>query len=147
MRHALILHGLLVTTMWLAPVPSFGNGGRPVTASLSGGDAIPSGDPDGSGEAFVTANFGQREVCFQLSVSDIASATLAHIHKAPYGQNGPVVVALIPPSSGFSSGCVNGVSQDLILDLLRTPDDFYINVHNTDYPAGAVRGQLQNPNF
>lgn len=122
--------------------------GRPMEAALSGSEEVPGpGDPDGSGEAFVTANPGQREVCFQLTVADIAPATAAHIHEGQAGVAGPVVIALVAPTSGFSSGCVQGVSRELILDLVRSPWEFYVNVHNADFPAGAVRGQLDNPGF
>ena len=117
-------------------------GGRPLSAMLTGEAEGPGpGDPDGTGEAFVTLNPGLREGCFQLSVSNIAPATAAHIHEAPEGVAGPVVVGLIPPTSGFSSGCVNA-DRDLIKDIIQNPSEFYVNVHNAGFPAGAVRGQL-----
>ncbi len=117
-------------------------GGRPLSATLTGAAETPvPGDSDGSGEAFVTLNPGLREVCFQLSVSDIAPATAAHIHKAPEGTPGPVVVGLTSPTDGFSSGCVNA-DFDLILDIIQNPSEYYVNVHNAEFPAGTVRGQL-----
>jgi hypothetical protein len=33
-------------------------------------------------------------------------------------------------------------SRELILEILQNPEGFYVNVHNADFPAGAVRGQL-----
>jgi CHRD domain len=99
------------------------------------------GDPDGSGEAVFTLNHGLGQVCFQLTVMDIAPATAAHIHVAPPGVPGPVVVGLTPPTGGFSSGCVTA-DRDLIKDIIQNPDAYYVNVHNADFPAGAVRGQL-----
>jgi hypothetical protein len=117
-------------------------GGRPLSAILTGDAEVPGpGDPDGTGEAFVTLNPGLREVCFQISVSHIAPATAAHIHEAPEGVAGPIVVGLIPPTSGFSSGCVHA-DRDLINDIIQNPSEFYVNVHNAEFPAGAVRGQL-----
>jgi hypothetical protein len=84
----------------------------------------------------------EREVCFQLTVSDIAPATASHIHRAPAGVAGPVVVGLTPPpTSGSSSACVSA-SRELILEIIQNPEAFYVNVHNADFPAGAVRGQL-----
>jgi hypothetical protein len=100
------------------------------------------GDPDGSGTAAVRLNLGQGEVCFELVVSGIAPATAAHIHVGPAGVAGPVVVGLAPPTSGTSSGCVTDVSPELIKVITQNPQSYYVNVHNADFPAGALRGQL-----
>jgi hypothetical protein len=118
------------------------HGGRPLTTTLLGANEVPGpGDPDGIGSATITLNLGQGEVCFELSVSGIAPATAAHIHVAPVGVAGPVVVPLTPPTSGFSSGC-RSVDRDLIKAILQNPEAYYVNVHNAEYPAGALRGQL-----
>jgi hypothetical protein len=117
-------------------------GGRPLSAILTGDAEIPGpGDPDGTGEAFITLNKGLSKVCFQISVSDIAPATATHIHVSPEGIAGPVVVGLVPPTSGFSSGCVSA-DRDLIENIIQNPSEYYVNVHNAPFPAGAVRGQL-----
>ena len=58
------------------------------------------GDPDGSGTALLRLDPGQEEICYELTVSNIAPATAAHIHVAPVGEPGPVVVPLVPPTSG-----------------------------------------------
>jgi hypothetical protein len=117
-------------------------GGRPLSTPLTGAEEVPGpGDPDGSGEVVMTLNHGQGEVCFQLTVQNIAPATAAHIHSGPFGVAGPVVVGLTPPTSGFSSDCV-AADRDLIKEIIQNPEEFYVNVHNADFPAGAVRGQL-----
>jgi hypothetical protein len=117
--------------------------GRPLAAELTGAAEVPGpGDPDGSGEVFMTLNPGLGEVCFQLSVSDIAPATAAHIHVGAAGLAGPVVVGLVPPpTSGSSSGCVSA-DGELLLNIIQDPSGYYVNVHNATHPAGAVRGQL-----
>lgn len=119
------------------------DGGRKLQTSLTGAAEAPGpGDPDGSGTATVTVNSGQNRVCYKLTVANIATATAAHIHEAPPGVAGPVVVGLTAPNaSGTSSGCVT-VTRALALEILRDPGDYYVNVHNAVYPAGAVRGQL-----
>jgi hypothetical protein len=83
-----------------------------------------------------------REVCFELTVSGIEPATAAHIHQAPVGVAGPVVVPLDPPTNGTSSGCVSGVDHALIQNIIQHPEEYYVNVHNADFPNGAIRGQL-----
>jgi CHRD domain len=116
--------------------------GRPLSTTLTGAAEVPGpGDPDGTGEVFMTINSGQGLVCFQLSVADIAPATAAHIHIGPVGVAGPVVVPLPPPTSGFSSACVSA-DHELLRDIIHDPANYYVNVHNASFPAGAVRGQL-----
>jgi len=148
------LVGLVVGTLALALVlgpagaariDGADHGGRPFTVALTGAAERPGpGDPDGSGLARITLNLGQQEVCFHIVVEDIAlPATGAHIHVAPVTDPGPIVVPLTAPgATGESSGCVENVDRDLIRAILRDPENYYVNVHTADFPAGAVRGQL-----
>jgi hypothetical protein len=99
------------------------------------------GDPDGRGSARITVNPGRGEICYDLTVTGIAPATAAHIHEAPAGQAGPVVAPLMAPSSGMSTGCVS-VSREEAKDILKHPERYYVNVHNAEFPGGALRGQL-----
>ena len=117
-------------------------GGRQLTTTLTGAEEVPvPGDPDGIGFATVTVNPGQGVLCYELSVSGIAPATAAHIHEAPPGVAGPVVVELLPPTDGSSGGCVD-VGRALAKEILQDPSDYYVNVHNLEFPGGALRGQL-----
>ena len=118
-------------------------GGRKFTTAMTGAAEVPGpGDPDGTGTARIIVNHGPARICFELVVSNIAPATASHIHRAPVGVAGGVVVPLVPPpTDGDSSGCVD-VDKALAKEILKYPDRFYVNVHNADFPAGAVRGQL-----
>lgn len=116
--------------------------GRKLSTTLTGAAEVPGpGDPDGAGSAHITVNVGQTEVCYTLAVSGIDPATAAHIHIGAPDVAGPVVVPLAAPTSGSSSGCAT-VSRELAKDILKNPSDYYVNVHNAAFPAGAVRGQL-----
>jgi hypothetical protein len=116
--------------------------GRTLSATLTGAAEVPGpGDPDGSGTATLTVNPGLGQICYELSVSGIAPATAAHIHVGAVTVAGPVVVPLEPPTGGTSSGCAE-VSRELALAILKSPSDYYVNVHNAEFPAGALRGQL-----
>ncbi len=117
-------------------------GGRKLQTSLTGAAEVPGpGDTDGRGSASVTVNSGQRQICYTLSARNIEPARAAHIHEGGPTVAGPVVVTLRAPTSASSSGCVT-VSRALALEILKTPSDYYVNVHNAPFSAGAIRGQL-----
>jgi hypothetical protein len=117
-------------------------GGRRFTTPLTGVAEVPGpGDPDGRGAAEIRVNPGRKQVCFTLRVSNIDPATGAHIHEGAPTEAGPVVVTLAPPAGGTSRGCV-AVTRELALEIIRTPTNYYVNVHNAAFPKGAVRGQL-----
>ena len=118
------------------------HGGHKLSTTLTGAAEAPGpGDPDGSGSATIRLNHGQGQVCYSLTVSNIATATAAHIHRGAPGVAGPIVVTLDAPASGSSSGCVSA-DRALVKDILKNPADYYVNVHNAEFPGGAVRGQL-----
>jgi len=144
MKKITILYIALIALTVLALASIAADGGRQFTTTLTGAAEAPGpGDPDGSGTATITLNYGQSTVCWEIEVSGITlPATLSHIHEAPVGVPGPIVVHLTPPdASGFSSGC-DIVDRAEIKDIIQHPEEYYVNVHNADYPAGAVRGQL-----
>ncbi|MCC2594675.1 CHRD domain-containing protein [Tessaracoccus sp. OS52] len=117
-------------------------GGRPLAVELTGAAERPGpGDPDGVGTAYFTLNPGLGEICYALEVSGISPARAAHIHVAGPDAPGPVVVPLVAPTDGSSSGCAD-VDRELVMEILRHPGEYYVNVHNADYPGGALRGQL-----
>ena len=101
------------------------------------------GDLDGKGQATITINYGAGTLCWNIFVSRITlPASAAHIHGAPAGVNGAVVVGLSAPDAGGSaSGCAS-VSRDLLKAIIEHPENYYVNVHNSDFPGGALRGQL-----
>lgn len=100
------------------------------------------GDPDGRGSAIFTLDALAGQVCVQSSVANIVPPNGAHIHRGAAGTNGPVVVDFTNLISGtLISGCTEA-DQDIITAIQDNPSGFYFNVHNDDFPAGAVRGQL-----
>jgi hypothetical protein len=102
------------------------------------------GDPNGSGEASLVVNVGQQRICYELTVRDIElPATMAHIHIGASNSAGGVVQGLTAPNAqGTSGACIDDVSRDLLRAIVSNPTNYYVNVHNTPYPGGAVRGQL-----
>lgn len=133
---------ILLTVLALATMGA--DSGRKFTTTLTGAAEVPGpGDPDGSGTATIRLNPGTGQVCWEIQVSGITlPASAAHIHEAPVGVAGPVDVGLsAPDANGFASGC-RSVDRDEIMEIILEPEEYYVNVHNSNYPAGALRGQL-----
>ena len=135
---------LYVSLFVVLSLLTLASGGAPRVTSLSGAEEVPPADPDGSGFAVITLNVGQQRVCWELTVANIAPAFAAHIHAAPAGVNGGIVVPLSPPTTGTSSGCALDVDPTLIQAIIDHPELYYVNVHNANFPGGAIRGQLSN---
>lgn len=143
--------------------------GRQEVASGASNNRI-AGDPRGRGEGYVFGIDGDvSTICYLMLVERIGELDLApgngrqaHIHRGPRGENGPVVVHLAWPQDGRAADCI---AEDRVLpngnlafprdpitgqpfttaqEILEHPESFYINVHNAEYPAGAIRGQLRD---
>jgi hypothetical protein len=102
------------------------------------------GAAGGSGTANVVVNLGINQICYTIAVTGVdLPALAAHIHSAPAGTNGNVVVPFSPPdSAGNASGCASNLSPALLAAIAANPAGYYVNVHTPLFPAGAVRGQL-----
>src|SRR3954471_828954 len=130
----------------LSPTSS-GKGITSITVNLLGVAEQPDpADADGKGTATIRLRSGEGQVCYSLSVSNIGTATGAHIHKGGYDTSGPVYVPLTAPNaSGSSSGCAKVTSRLIVGDMLKTPSAYYVNVHTADFAGGAIRAQLGRP--
>ena len=137
---ALLAAGSIATASAAAQTDD--NSGKMFMVNLTGAAEVPGpGDPDGAGTAKITIRQERNQLCFQLTVSNIAPATAAHIHEGAVGVAGPVRVPLKAPTDGSSDGCVT-VARATLTAILANPANYYVNVHNAEFPAGAVRGQL-----
>lgn len=153
-RTPLILGGLAVIGLSAVMLPGLAAGSTPAAlprpgvvaaptelqALLLGSNEVGSGDPDGVGVAAVTID-STGQMCLTASAKDVAPLTLTHIHKGPAGVNGPVFVDFTSGISGTSvSKCVTDMAK--ATEILAAPAGFYVNMHNADFPGGAIRGQL-----
>lgn len=119
-----------------------------------GPDSRIAGDPNGTGEVYVFGIDGDPQtLCYVLTVDKIEPASAAHLHEAGAGENGPVVVNLAAPGDGNAADCLSegeilpsGAAAfpggTTVAEILANPEDYYVNVHNGEYPGGALRGQL-----
>lgn len=68
-----------------------------------------------------------------------------HIHVAPTGVNGPVAVPLFSGSSDrklFFQAARLAISAETAAAICGNVAGYYVNYHTTQFPGGAVRGQL-----
>ena len=124
-----------------------------LTTSLTGAEERPGpGDPDATGSSTVTLSRpSDRQICVSINWSSVNdgttgdAVTMAHIHEAPAGSPGPIVFTIFSgqsfPNTGSHSMC-GPASPKLINAIRNHSTDYYVNLHSTDFPAGAIRGQL-----
>jgi len=141
--------------------------GRQEVSAVATSNAIV-GDPNGRGEFYVFqidsagGVDNSKVLCYNLQVKRIGeldmapgSGRAAHIHKGKFGENGPVVANLAWPQNGQAADCLDArlrpaqfpLGDPVVADIVANPGDYYVNVHNSVYPAGAIRGQLRVAEF
>ena len=149
---ALFLIGLLV----IAGTASASSGGGEFHTKLTGSEEVPPRDTVAHGNAqYHVANDGL-SVSYKLIAVNIDNVVAGHIHLAPFGVNGPVVVPLVSASAcetmpngikcegTFTAADLVGPLQGHPLsDLLDAMENggTYTNVHTTQFPGGEIRGQ------
>ena len=108
------------------------------TANLAATNEVPPNATGYTGTAEITVNTTTFEVCVNATtnVPDTDPIILQHIHQAPAGVNGPIVI----PFSSLNS-CATATGS-LVANIVADPAGFYFNVHTQAFPAGALRGQL-----
>ena len=159
--------GLLSLAVW-APVAHAGHLNPVLEANLVGVEEVSAdaskkgmmaGDANARGHATVFGIDGSTNTLCYALVIDSPLAELnqapgngraAHIHEGARGTNGPVVAAFAWPQNGQAGDCISEATEGkfptkeagIVQRILKNPQNFYINVHNSVFPAGAIRGQL-----
>ena len=116
-------------------------GGRPLAASLAG-DATT--DQDGAGTASFTLNQGHGQVCFDVSWSGLGMVSGLHIHAV---KDNSIVIPLDADANltdANAKGCANGIAKNVIKAIRQHPEQYYVNVHTDEFPAGAIHGTLHS---
>ena len=160
--------GLAVSGAAFAPSAFAGHLNEVLEADLDGREQVATdasssqivGDPDGRAHAYVFGIDGDpTTLCYTLvDVKRIGELSLApgggraaHIHEGARGSNGPVVANLGWPQDGQAGDCLTEGEAGpkfptgefgIVQRILKNPAMFYVNIHNAEYPNGAIRGQL-----
>ena len=130
------------------------------SALLSGLAEVPQNDTQAKGQAIFQLSKDGTELAFKIIVANIDNVVGAHIHLAPTGQNGPIVLPLLGnpfiPDPGVT---VNGIlvegtataadvsgplagDLDALIAAMRAGDT-YVNVHTVEFRPGEIRGQIR----
>ena len=147
MRMRLIIAAIvaLAALVALPPLVSGAIQGK-LKAKLDGAQEVPdAGDPDGSGTAKVTVKVAERKLCAKISFEGIADPSAAHVHKGKKGVSGPLAIGRWAETQTSSPvrTCATSQKRSLLRKIARKPRNYYVNLHNSAYPAGAIRGQLK----
>jgi hypothetical protein len=138
------------------------NGATTFHAALSGKNQSPPIDTFAHGTASFTLSKSGKSLSYRLYIADIDNVSMAHIHIAAAGTEGPIAVWLYPshPPAQVKKGKFTGVlatgtitasrlqgplKGKTISDLVQEikSGDAYVNVHTTAHPAGEIRGQIE----
>lgn len=120
--------------------------GQTFGAVLTGSQETPATTTPGFGNATVTFDSTRTNITTTITVANLGSPiNNFHIHEQAAGVAGPVVVNLIGLGGVFTNGTMTvttPIASDVATRMLQNPGNFYVNVHTTQFPGGAVRGQL-----
>lgn len=130
-------------------------------AHLSGEQEVPPVETKATGQAIFKLSKDGTQLHYKLIVANIEDVSMAHIHAAPAGENGGVVVWLYPagPPPDLLPGKTNGIlaqgvitEDDLVGGLegadleelleLMIAGGTYVNVHTSEFGGGEIRGQI-----
>lgn len=126
---------------------------------LKGENEVPAVETDAQGQAIFKVEGDS--IHYKLIAANIEDVRMAHIHNAPAGENGGVVVWLYPSApppqliegrfqgvlaegtitAGDLVGSLAGESLDMLLDEMKAGNT-YVNVHTVEHGSGEIRGQI-----
>jgi len=125
------------------------------TATLTGAAERPPVTTTATGTSTVTINDANSTITFNVSVTNLLSPTMAHIHVGSTSQDNPVfalsLLATAPATGLFTgvlaagtaagSSVVGGETFATLAAAIRS-GNAYVNVHTVANPGGELRGQL-----
>lgn len=112
---------------------------------LSGANEVPPNASPGTGSVDLefddTTNFITITSGFFSGL--VSPSTASHIHEAPAGANGSVIIGLTISPPGATAGSLSGggtLTASQVNSLFL--GNLYVNVHSQTFPGGELRGQL-----
>jgi CHRD domain len=118
---------------------------RVIVANASGAQEVPANNSTATAKGIVVYDPLTRGTEARLVVSGM-DATVAHIHMAAAGSNGPIAVALSKDATAAATWITAAdlkLTAEQALALLS--DGMYFNAHSATFDKGEVRGQIVAP--
>ncbi|MBL9149015.1 MAG: CHRD domain-containing protein [Phycisphaerae bacterium] len=112
--------------------------------NMLGANEIPPADPNGTCIGVVNIDTGTNTISWDLAYTNLAPLTTMHIHTGAAGVSGPVLFDMGIATTGGAGTLIQSkpAPPATIAQILADPAGFYVNLHTSEFPAGAVRGQL-----
>jgi hypothetical protein len=110
-------------------------------AVLNGDNELAAADTDGWGRVRIDIDHGTHRLCADLEVRSIAAVTSAQIYRGAPGQAGDPVARLERPDDDDSFDC-KPIGEALAQEIETNPSAFYVSVATSEFPNGAIRGQI-----
>ena len=107
---------------------------------LSGNQEIPPVATSASGTGTITVN-ADRSVIGNAAITGM-SVTVAHIHEAAAGANGPIIVPLTKTADNVWSVPSGTRLTDAQYESYKA-GNLYFNVHSEAHRSGEIRGQIK----
>ena len=118
--------------------------GQYLTGNLQGAQQVPVNTSAAVGNVTVLLDKLTDSVYVTGSFAGLATAaSAAHIHRGLAGESGPIVVPLHVTAATAGTVTGAGLVSVAFADSIIMGYS-YVNVHNSTYPAGEIRGQLGN---
>lgn len=111
-----------------------------IKVTLSGNQEIPPVTTSASGTGTITVG-ADKSVSGHATTSGV-SVTAAHIHEAPSGKNGPIVIPLTRTSDTVWSVPAGTKLSDAQYESYKA-GNLYFNIHSAAHRAGEIRGQIK----
>ena len=112
--------------------------GQSMSITLSGGEEVPPVTTSATGTVNIKV-MPDRSVSGGVKISGFVP-TVAHIHEAAVGKNGPPIVTLTKTADGFTVPAGTKLSEGQYESYQA--GNLYVNVHSDRYPNGEIRAQL-----
>ena len=110
-----------------------------IQVTLTGDQEVPPVKSQGSGSGTITIG-ADHTVSGSITTKGIAG-TMAHIHEAPPGKSGPVVIPLTKKEDTYTVPADAKLSDAQYASFRA--GNLYVNVHTEAHPDGEIRGQLK----